>query len=191
MSLGNVGKPDVALSADTYDAMTDAKSGEWLVGAAYAALAPQSMPTTPPCRVCGSTPTATVTFRMAAGLLRITRTQAEPGAFCRDCGIAIFRQFTARTLSSAWWGPVSAVLAPIVLVRNGLARRKVAALAPPQNPARGRRPMNVGKPVYLRRQIAGLLVPLAVLIALILITLSTPGTDNPTGSVAITSVVGG
>ncbi len=120
---------------------------------------------------------------MVAGLMWITRQQREAGPFCRDCGIAVFRLMTARTLSSAWWGPVSFVLAPFALACNGLARRRVAALAAPQDPARGHRPMRVGAPVYRRRQITGLLAPLALVAAIVSITLTTSngsgsGTDN-------------
>jgi hypothetical protein len=64
-----------------------------------------------------------------------------------------------------------------VLIRNGLARGRVGELAAPMDAARNARPMRVGRPIWLRPQIATVLVPIGLIVALFLITVTTPTSD--------------
>jgi hypothetical protein len=118
----------------------------------------------PRCRQCGSVPAAQVTFRGHRGLILLMQFLSAQGPFCRDCGIATFRTMTSRTLVQGWWGWLSFVITPFVLLINLVRVRKVSRLAPPMPHPDGHsvRPMPVGKPLYLRPTIAGLAVPLAI-----------------------------
>ncbi|WP_329337579.1 hypothetical protein OG252_19705 [Streptomyces sp. NBC_01352] len=116
----------------------------------------------PVCEVCGAAPAAAVTVRGHQGMVVIMRFLRREGVFCRTCGTAVFRQMQADTLVQGWWGPLSAIITPFVLLLNLSARSTLRGL--PQ-PATGswRPPLDPGKPVM--RRPAGLIaaVPLAAL----------------------------
>jgi hypothetical protein len=126
----------------------------------------------PPCRFCGCVPTADVTFRGHQGMIVVMRFLSLKGPFCRDCGLATFRDMTAKTLVQGWYGYASFVITPFTVLLNLLRREKVAALAPPQPVGYGqsRRPMDPGQPLLSRPMaIVGLIIPFAVLLILILL----------------------
>jgi hypothetical protein len=85
------------------------------------------------------------------------------GPFCRDCGIATFRMMTSRTLVQGWWGFLSFFITPFILLINLIRAPKVSRLPAPMPHPDGQsvQPMPVGKPLYLRPTMAGLLVPVA------------------------------
>jgi hypothetical protein len=56
------------------------------------------------CRLCGSIPAENATFRRVQGLILLVRLWRVHGPFCRDCGLAVFRDQTAKTLVQGWWG---------------------------------------------------------------------------------------
>ncbi len=152
-----------------------------------------AFPTPPPavsprCYFCGSMPTAHVTMRGHIGMIFLMRRLKHEGAFCRDCGMAVFRRMTARTLVTGWWGYASFVMTPYVIISNLVNRRKVTRLAAPQSPAPGREPIPVGRPVWQRWQIVGALVPVAI-IALIIGSV-TSGSGSASPSAAFTDKVG-
>ena len=116
------------------------------------------------CRFCGRAPTADTTFRGHRGMIILMSFLKTEGPFCRDCGISTFRTMTSRTLVQGWWGWASFIITPFILAWNLIARMKVARLAAPQ-PVQDRphgESLDVGKPLYLRPTIVGLIVPLAV-----------------------------
>ena len=129
------------------------------------------------CRMCGSVPAAPVTFRGHRGLFVMMQFLSEEGPFCRDCGMASFRNMTSRTLVQGWWGYGSFIITPITVLINLFKRGKVANLAPPQpNPyGPSRAPMDSG-PRLLQRPMAilGLLIP----IALVLMVITLAGLDS-------------
>ncbi|MFE9649923.1 hypothetical protein ACFYO0_38600 [Streptomyces sp. NPDC006365] len=89
------------------------------------------------------------------------------GAFCRTCGLAVFRQMQADTLLQGWWSPLSAFITPITLLMNLGALSTVRRIPQTQVPG-WRPPLDPGKPVIKRP--AGLIaaVPLAaVAVALV------------------------
>jgi hypothetical protein len=89
----------------------------------------------------------------------------QKGPFCRDCGISTFRTMTSRTLVQGWWGYASFIITPITLLINLFQRLKFRDMPAPRPAPDGNSvaPMPVGKPVFLRPTIAGLLVPLTVI----------------------------
>ncbi|MFD7731082.1 hypothetical protein ACFV6F_11950 [Kitasatospora phosalacinea] len=122
----------------------------------------QADPTRPHCRFCGSVPAVDVTVRGHQGFLVMMKFLRLPGPFCRDCGTATVRRMTANSLWQGWWGMASALINPFTMLMNLVTWFKLRRLAPPAPGAPGT-PMPVGRPLYLRPEILGLLIPVAVI----------------------------
>jgi hypothetical protein len=91
------------------------------------------------------------------------------GPFCRDCGLATFRDMTAKTLIQGWWGYASSIITPITVLINAVRRGKVASLPAPRPPAQGphRRPLDPGATLFARpTAVIGMAIP-AFLIVLV------------------------
>jgi len=114
------------------------------------------------CRFCGSFPAKNATFRGHRGIIVVMQFLSQKGPFCRDCGISTFRTMTSRTLVQGWWGYASFLITPITLLINLFQRLKFNDMpaARPAPDGNSVAPMPLGKPVFLRPTIAGLLVPL-------------------------------
>jgi hypothetical protein len=124
------------------------------------------------CRLCGSVPAVKTTFRGHRGMIVVMQFLSTHGPFCRDCGLGVFRHMTSRTLVQGWYGYGSMIITPITVLINLFRRNKVAKLAPPQpNPYGPSRPAMDPGPRLLQRPMTwiGLLIPFALLFALILI----------------------
>ncbi|MBB4751655.1 hypothetical protein KZ829_14715 [Actinoplanes hulinensis] len=98
------------------------------------------------CRMCGSVPAKKTTFRGHQGMIIVMRFLSVEGPFCRDCGLATYRQMTSKTLVQGWYGYGSLVITPITVLINLIRRRHVAGLDAPQpNPyGPSREPMDPG-----------------------------------------------
>jgi hypothetical protein len=119
-------------------------------------------PTPLACRFCGSVPAADVKFRGHQGFVILMRFLSMDGPFCRDCGLAVFRRMTSRTLVQGWYGYASLIITPITVLINVARRGRVATLPPPYpNPyAPSRPPLDAG-PRLLARPMTwfGLVIP--------------------------------
>jgi hypothetical protein len=119
------------------------------------------------CRFCGCVPAVQTKFRGHQGFVILMRFLSLEGPFCRDCGLATFRNMTAKTLWQGWYGYFSLFVTPVTVLINVVRRDKVASLPAPQ-PApdgSGRAPMDPGKPLLARPgAIIGLCIPFAVVI---------------------------
>ncbi|MFI2760202.1 LppU/SCO3897 family protein [Streptomyces echinatus] len=104
-------------------------------------------------------PAAPVTVRGHQGMVVVMRFLRRRGVLCRTCGLAVFRQMQADTLVRGWWGVLSMLITPVVLLLNLGALSGIRRLPPPATAA-WRPPLDPGRPV-LRRP-AGLfaLIPL-------------------------------
>ena len=147
------------------------------------------------CALCNHHPAADVTFRGHRGFIIYTQFFSRRGPFCRDCGLATFRDLTSMTLAAGWWSVFSIFIAPVVLVLNLLGRPRIARLAPPEGGsifvAPNMRPLPAVKPVFARPMSWIAPAFLAGLLALALSYTPGPGTD-PTrqGCVASTALGG-
>jgi hypothetical protein len=150
-----------------------------------------------PCRVCGWGPSAPARFKGFSRLYFRPRLGIQEGSFCRDCGIALFRTLTGRAISVFWY-PYAFPVVPFLVIGNLMQRRRVARLAPPQQLAEAPtavarllarnagkdlpprdRPLPVGKPLYARRDIAGLLAPILLAVIVVVLFLQTAGNTGP------------
>ncbi len=129
----------------------------------------------PPCRYCGSTPTVDKKFRSHTGVIVYRETHWSVGPYCRDCGLMISRRLSAKTLIAGWWGFPSILIAPYMLIVNAIRARAVARLDPPRDPAVGKTPADPGRPLYLRWQMIGLVVPAAFIGLVVSVVVSIMG----------------
>jgi hypothetical protein len=130
-----------------------------------AAFAPQLQ-----CRFCGSVPAVKTTFRGHQGMLVIMRFLSQPGPYCRDCGLATFREMTSKTLVQGWWGYISFLVTPFTVLWNLIASRKVRDLPAPTPVHPQHRPMDPGPRLLMRPMtIIGLAIPFALFVLLMVI----------------------
>jgi hypothetical protein len=149
-----------------------ANYGQQSAPGGYAPPAGYTVPSTmanPGCRFCGSVPVANVTFRGHQGMIVLMRFLHMKGPFCRDCGLATFRQMTSRTLVQGWYGYASFIITPITILINLVRRGKVASLPAPQRQmgvrASLQAPMDPGPPLMARPMTwLGLIIPIGLLI---------------------------
>jgi hypothetical protein len=107
---------------------------------------------------------------------------------CRDCGIALFREAQSRTLLTGWWGVFSFFSNLVYLWDNAAARRRLAALSAPVQPAqrygtRRSAPLPVGKPTMMRPASLGFL---AIVIGIVLIVATSDPQRWRTGQPEVT-----
>ncbi len=122
------------------------------------------------CRLCGCVPAVDVTFRQHRGMIVLMQFMRSEGPFCRDCGLAVFRETTAKTLIQGWWGFASTVITPVTVLINAARRGKVANLEQPRPPAGGRpyrRPVDPSPALFARPSaIIGVCIPALVVVAI-------------------------
>jgi hypothetical protein len=96
------------------------------------------------CQICNvRAQTEFVEFRQNIGLLYVRFTRTYAGEFCAACIRSTFWRSTLITLVAGWWGVISLVMTPVILVHNiaqfwrvrelprGLGPRSQAGMAPP------------------------------------------------------------
>ncbi|MFF5130285.1 hypothetical protein ACFY41_25535 [Streptomyces syringium] len=116
------------------------------------------------CRLCGGFPAVEATVRGHQGILIMMRSLSLKGPFCRNCGTAVWRDMTGKTLLQGWWSPLSLVLlTPFTLLWNLFVRAKINKLPPPV-PGQPGMQMNPGVPLRKRPAALMLLVPLGWLL---------------------------
>ncbi|WSQ09208.1 DUF6508 domain-containing protein [Streptomyces sp. NBC_01231] len=135
-------------------------------------LAPTLRPTQLMCRFCGGSPAADVTFRAHRGLVIFMGFKRMDGPMCMTCGLAVHRTLTTHTLCVGWWSPFSLfVFAPLTLVRNLLAVRKVKQLPAPGPGTLGPR-YDPGVPIHRRPRAYVAFVPVLWVLFMIVTGLS-------------------
>ncbi|WP_280265976.1 hypothetical protein [Nocardia wallacei] len=110
------------------------------------------------CTHCGGTPAVPVTIYGHRGLVLWMRFLRRSGPFCRDCGLAIYRQMTLENVWRGWWGPFSVFINAVTMLFNLLTYRDITKLPPPI-PGMPGRPMSPGKPLFRRPVAFGFLIP--------------------------------
>lgn len=155
-----------------------------LLAAAGGAESPAPLyrdPTEHECQLCGSTPAVPARFRSETGKIIWRTRRWLDGWFCRDCGLAVFREMTNRTLITGWWGVLSFFVNWLTLARNVFARAKVARLSPPQSrdplvvtPLSG--PLSPGASLFAR---PGVYVAAVVLVVFGVVVANSDDTSSP------------
>jgi hypothetical protein len=114
-----------------------------------------------PCLRCGRTPTAQVRIYGTHAIPGSASDRVVDGPFCRDCGVATFRQATESLLAPRWKPIASLATAPFDAIINIGARYRVGKLSPPATAAADAPPP--GRPLLLRWRTMGAVIPLAIL----------------------------
>ena len=71
------------------------------------------------CKTCGiQAPTRYVEFYENVGLVFARQWVKVDGNLCRRCIGAYFRSYTLTTLFLGWWGLISFIVTPLILVNN-------------------------------------------------------------------------
>ncbi|WP_238157495.1 hypothetical protein [Kribbella sp. VKM Ac-2571] len=135
------------------------------------------------CRFCGGYPAAEATVRGHQGLIIIMRFLKLQGPFCRTCGIASVRDMTAKSLWQGWWGIASSIVNPITMLLNIGPMQKFKGLPEP-TPGPGR-PMDPGKPLFQRPAILGLLLPVALIAAIVFANLNSTESKAKIGACVV------
>ncbi len=113
------------------------------------------------CRICGGFPAVEATVRGHQGILVMMRFLTLKGPFCRNCGTAVRRDMTGKTLLQGWWSPVSLVLfTPLALLWNLFIKFKIDKLPAPV-PGQPGQQLDPGQSLLKRPAAIGLLIPLA------------------------------
>lgn len=103
------------------------------------------------CQICGSGPAQRFSFDEQRGLILMRRRRTLAGHFCRSCALFGGRDMQAVTLTSGWWGVISAVVTPYFAINNGTQLLKASRMAVPQATTSSRfPPIEPGTPVTSR-----------------------------------------
>jgi zinc protease len=104
------------------------------------------------CRVCGRAPAITISLRRVTGMLILYQIATLRRTLCRECGIALFRQFSATSMLVGWWGLIAYFANLVVLGLNARQRLRLSNLeAPRGEPAAA--PLPMGPSLWARTEI--------------------------------------
>lgn len=103
------------------------------------------------CELCGSRHTADFSFTRQIGLIFQRRIGTISVRLCRDCAQTVGRDFQSRTLTTGWWGAISAPTNVFYVLKNAKELWRASRLDEPIAP-RGFRtnPLDPGRPVWRR-----------------------------------------
>jgi hypothetical protein len=104
------------------------------------------------CTFCAYSPVAVVTLRREVGMVIMRRRYRFSGRYCKNCGIALFRETQNATLMSGWWGFISAPVNLSSVISNARESRKLRRLSEPKEPKEPvavlrQGPADLGKPL--------------------------------------------
>ncbi len=117
------------------------------------------------CQLCGAQPAVQATVRGHQGILYVMRFLSRKGMFCRSCGLATYREMSAKTLWQGWWSPLSVAITPLTLLMNLGPRGRFRKLAAP---AGGFRPsLDPGKSLLRRPEAMLFLVPMVLVAVMV------------------------
>lgn len=139
-----------------------------------------------PCKVCGKAPAHRMSFNYLKGRILWFSHGSISGFFCRDCGLALGREAQAATMNQGWWGVISFVITPFVLLGNAWA---LSAAAKQESPHGFGPNLDPGRPV-LRRPMWGFGAAIVVFSIGVIMVVNDSSTSKPTTS-SYTSTNGG
>jgi hypothetical protein len=71
------------------------------------------------CQRCrADAPTKHVRFYQNIGMLVMRTTKKTDGELCRPCIGQVFKEYTLTTFFLGWWGYISLVMTPFILINN-------------------------------------------------------------------------
>ncbi|WP_414168712.1 hypothetical protein ACMATS_21095 [Streptoverticillium reticulum] len=113
------------------------------------------------------------------------------GPFCRNCGTAVLRDMTGKTLWQGWWSPISLVaITPFTLIWNLTVRAKLNKLPPPV-PGQPGPQLDPGVPLRRRPVVLAALIPVAWVLFLVFQIVTHAGDSSADASGGSSSSVSG
>jgi hypothetical protein len=130
------------------------------------------------CELCGSLHTADFSFTRQIGLIFQRRVGTISVRLCRNCAQTVGRDFQSRTLTTGWWGAISAPTNFFYVLKNAKELWRASQLDEPIAP-RGFRtnPLDPGRPVWLRP--FSWIGPIVIAIAIAVIPSDPPASSEP------------
>jgi hypothetical protein len=71
-----------------------------------------------PCAVCGRGPTRNIIIRRHVGMVFVARFIRLRASFCREHGVSTAKAYLGRTALQGWWGIISLVVNPFVIITD-------------------------------------------------------------------------
>lgn len=138
-----------------------------------------------PCQQCGAVPTTNIAFNQVTGFVFAYNWRSWKATACKDCGQALGRTVTSRTMLTGWWGFISFFGNWFAVFRNLFSLGKLARLGEPVGGDVARR-ADPGKPIIFR---GAFLVFLALLVGAVslVVFIATQPDDREGACVAYTS----
>ena len=103
------------------------------------------------CEVCASLNTETFEFTRQTGFIIARNVGTMSARLCKGCATAIGRTYQARTLTTGWWGVLSAPTNLFYVIKNANQLFRASKLPDPVAPPGFRTtPLPVGKPIFYR-----------------------------------------
>ena len=97
------------------------------------------------CQACGAVAeTRYVEFYRNIGLLIVRLTRSVQGRLCKRCVHKYFWEYTLVTAAAGWWGVISFILTPFLLLNNGIHYLGCLSMKPPAPYAEPARPWGGG-----------------------------------------------
>lgn len=103
------------------------------------------------CEICGSLNTDTFSFTRQVGLIFQRRVGTFTALLCKNCALALGREYQSRTITAGWWGSISFFANFLYIGKNTLELMKAQKLDNPKAPAGFRTtPLDPGKNIAQR-----------------------------------------
>lgn len=103
------------------------------------------------CEVCASLNTESFTFTRQTGFIFARNVGTFTARLCKGCATAMGRTYQSRTLTTGWWGVISAPANLIYIIQNAHQLFRAGKLDDPVAPPGFRTsPLPVGKPIFYR-----------------------------------------
>src|SRR5438046_149203 len=99
------------------------------------------------CQACGTqAATKHVTFYQNIGALVIRFSRSVDGDLCKACVHKYFWEFTSISLLLGWWGIISFILNPFLILNNVFYYLSCLGMPAPHAPPRGEEPEAFSRP---------------------------------------------
>jgi len=86
------------------------------------------------CEICGSLETDHFSFTRQVGLLFQRRVGTFAARLCKNCALALGREYQSRTMTTGWWGTISLFTNFAYIVKNSGELSKAHRLKDPEAP---------------------------------------------------------
>jgi len=102
------------------------------------------------CEICGASPSARLSFKQITGQIIRDLVRTFEARLCRNCGLAIGREFQSRTILTGWWGLFAIFRNIGAIFSNSASLHEASSLDQPSNRPSFVESLPIGKPIFGR-----------------------------------------